>query len=229
MRDDSAVSVCVYCRAPLTVRDEDGRIRLTEDRAIDAEAVSRIHELLHAGQREQAIALYREETGVDGEAAAKAVDGYASSITNRTVRGGTVNRIGWLAIGVGFLLLAAGVGLLVGGIGHWLLGGGVLAIGLLPILLFAAPALRTLRYLGASVGEATILRCAYIGKGAGDAYAYQLHLRIEGPDDSAFETEQTFPVSGSGREKIHEGRRFLVKYFEGQHDSVLFYRHVEQD
>ncbi|CAN5495817.1 hypothetical protein BH09MYX1_BH09MYX1_18370 [soil metagenome] len=93
---------------------------------------------------------------------------------------------------------------------------------MLNIVVFTKGALKTVRYLGATKGEATIVRQALIGKNSADVYSFLLLIDVRDPAGSTFRTELAFPASATGAKKITEGRRFKVKFFPGDPQSVVF-------
>ncbi|MEI8258440.1 MAG: hypothetical protein WCJ30_22415, partial [Deltaproteobacteria bacterium] len=82
-------------------------------------------------------------------------------------------------------------------------------------------ALRTVRYLSASAGTATILRHAVIGRANG-VVSYRLLLEVRDPSGATFRAEKPFPVAEANVSRITEGRQFRVKYFAGDPSSVVF-------
>ncbi len=225
--DQKVATVCIYCNSALVVtRDAAGHGELTKDADVDEETVERIKGMLLAGEREQAIALFQEKTSRARDVAVDAIDEYAAHIVQKAAFSGTLNSFGlmllltgmaiaggsiYLAITSPSMALLAIVGMLIGGVQMYMLGG---------------PGLRTLRYLGATVGEARVLRHAYIGR-MRHIHSYRVLVEVTGPDGEAFQTEYPFPVGETGRAKMRDGLIFQVKYFPGRPDSVVFHGHLE--
>lgn len=221
-------AVCVYCSVPLLVsRDATGHGTLSRDTDLDESEVETIKGLVAEGRRADAVALYqRSKQGATAQEAGEAIDGYTFNIVRRSTQQATMATRGFVFVG----LSTVGV---VGGIALAIRFPDVAMLGIIVSLIFALwlwillPGFfRTIRYLSAAVGEATILRHAHIGQIA-HVHSFLLHMRVAAADGSTFETEIALPVSEQRKHRIHDGRRMLVKYFPGQPDSVVYHGDVD--
>jgi uncharacterized Zn finger protein (UPF0148 family) len=230
LRFDTAATVaaCIYCDMPVrVVRNESGGAALQPDEALDAERVSKIKELLLASRKADAMALYCSAKPNATEAeATRAISDYERTIVYRTIsrkslisRRGMVFNFGSFALTVGAVALAImRPNLVVLGVIVAILAGLFFLAGF-PILL------RSLRYLSAERGEATLLHHAQVGS-QGSINIYNLHLRVTPKQGEVFEAELPLPLRAPTFEKIRSKGRFVVKFFPSQPDTVVFNGHV---
>ncbi len=223
LRGDETLTLCVYCNGALKVNQAAAGASATVevDPNVDGATVDRIKKLILEGKRDEATALYREATKCDAATATGVIDTYVRAAVNSTILASTLN-------GFGVFLYLLALGLVGGGITtfvldqlpHWA-SVVMILLGALQLLVFTKPMLRTLRYLGATRGEATILRFARIGENV-DVTSFLMLITVREPQGATFETEVTLPAGKEAAAKMRNGRRFWVKYFPGQPGSVIF-------
>lgn len=222
VRGTETLTICLYCNGALKIaRPESGEAKVEVDTTISGETIDHIKDLVVHGKRTEAIDVYREAAKCDQAAAEAAIETYVASAVTTTIFSATLNTFGM------FLYLGA-IALVVSGILFW--AGDVLpgivclvqiALGAINLLVLTKGALKTVRYLGATRGEAVILRHALIGKN-GDVSSFLMLLEVTEPSGAKFESEVAFPSSKEGVKRIQVGRRFRVKYFPGDPKSVVF-------
>jgi hypothetical protein len=96
--------------------------------------------------------------------------------------------------------------------------------GLVGMLLFGRQMLRTLRYLFATTGQATVIRFAFIGKDGGGLTLFRLLVDVHEPSGSTstFRAEMRALLDETHARCMREGHRIRVKYFGGVPTSVLY-------
>lgn len=227
VRAAETLTICLYCNGALKIaRVESGDAHVEVDSTISGETIDRIKELVIQGKRPEAVTVYRDAAKCDQAAAEAAIETYVASAVTTTIFSATLNTFGM------FLYLGA-IALVVSGIVFWVRGvlPGIvcviqIALGSINLLVLTKGALKTVRYLAATRGEAVILRHALIGKN-GDVSSFLMLLEVTGPSGAKFVTEVAFPASKTGAAKIKVGRRFRVKYFPGDPTSVVFAGNIE--
>jgi hypothetical protein len=100
--------------------------------------------------------------------------------------------------------------------------GAWMVVSALTLLLFLRRAfLRTLRYLFATAGMATVVRFGRIGE-SGDKVVFRVLLDVREPSGSTFRAETSALVKDVDASAMKEGHRIRVKYFRGATASVLY-------
>jgi hypothetical protein len=222
LRGDETLTLCLYCNGALKVSHPAGTTaRIEVDPNVDGATIDRIKALILKGKRDEATALYRDAAKCDAATAAGVIDTYVRAAVNATILSSTLNAFGFFLY-LGALALVGGG---IAGIARELLplvaAVVLIALGGVTLIVLTKPMLRSLRYLGATRAEATILRFAPIGQNA-DVTSFLMLLQVREPSGSTFETEVALPSSKEGAAKMRNGRRFWVKYFPGQPASVTF-------
>ncbi len=228
VRAAETLTICLYCNGALKIaRPESGAATVEVDTTIASDAIDRIKELILQGKRPEAVTLYCESAKCDRAAAEAAIETYVASAVATTIFSSTLN-------GFGIGLYLASIALVGGGIWSavatnvpavvWVV---MLILGSINLLVLTKAAVKTIRYLAASRGEAAILRHALIGKN-GDVSSFLLLLEVTDPTGAKFESEVAFPTSKTGAAKIRVGRRFRVKYFPGDPTSVVFAGKIDE-
>lgn len=195
---------------------------VTADASVTPETVARVKQALLAGKRDEAIDLYAREASVDRAAAETAIDGLAQDEAYRTLRQGRLVPVGmFLALALAAMLVGGPVGLAMGllttGLG---LGAG--ALGLLGMFWLGPSAVRTIRYVAATAGTATVVRSAFIGKnGPGDSF-FRLLVDVRDRSGATFRVERPIVLRPGHEKDAQAGASFKVKFFPGRPDSVLY-------
>ena len=222
LRGQETLTLCLYCNGALKITRAAAAAPSVEvDASVPAETVDRIKELILQGDRAGATALYQQTARCDAAAADAAIETYVRAAVNASIFSSTLNAFGVFLYVVGLALIAGGLVVMARELAPKLVGVLMIALGVVNTLVLTKPALKTLRYIGATRGEATILRRALIGRN-GDVSTFLLLLSVRDPSGATFVTEAPFPARQSAADKVQVGRRFHVKYLPNDPKSVTF-------
>lgn len=229
IRGTDTLTLCIYCNGALRIhRPAAGPTELAADMSLSRDATARIKDLITVGKRAEAVALHQAETHCDRVTSEAAIDAYVTRIVTDSIFSSTLNGVG-IAMYLGaFALVVGGIALGVSGTAPWFVAVVLAVFGGLHLLALWKVALRTVRYLSASAGTATILRHAVIGRAKG-VVSYRLLLEVRDSSGATFRAEKTLPVPEARVSRITEGRQFRVKYFAGDPSSVVATGKVENN
>jgi hypothetical protein len=222
VRAGESLTICLYCNGALKIaRPESGAAAVEVDPTIPGETIDRIKDLIVRGRRADAVALYRDAARCEPAAAEAAIETYVRSAVADTIFAGTLNAGGVVLYVAALAFVAAGVVAFVRDLLPTIACVVLVGFGAINLLVLTRAALKTLRYLAATRGQATILRHALIGK-HGNVSSFLMLIDVREPSGATFQTEIAFPASKTGAEKVRVGRRFHVKYFPRDPKSVVF-------
>lgn len=220
--EEQTVALCLYCDtvvrlAPAPAPSPDAA------RAADIgpETVHEIKQLLLQGRRSDAIRLYQQAAGVDEAEAAAAVLAFSRQLALGVVQAQQLNPRGALL----FLLFLLGlVAAVVAGIAGVIPAWAAMVLGVVALILLwplARGTLTTIRYLGATRAEATVLRAAPIGE-IGEAHVFRVLLEVRPVDGAPFPAEMNLPVRRRNVPNLRPGLVLRVKYLCADPSSVVF-------
>ena len=227
----ATAAICHYCNGALRVHASNastglattpGPTVVAADPSITPGAIARIKQLLLLGKREEAVALYQAESHGDRPTAETTIDAYAADAAGSTLEAGRLNAAGMGMSACAVLLLAGSVVLRAVGIVSWAVAGGMALPSLLWVLLTGRRALRTVRYLSATPGTATVVRFALIGKDPQQDTLFRLLLDVRDSAGSTFRAEIPLVLGPAHAAAMKEGHRLRVKFFPGVPNSVLY-------
>ena len=227
----ATAAICHYCNSALRARpssasSSSGAAReptvVTADRSIATAAIARIKQLLLLGKRADAVALYEDAAHCDRTTAEATVDAYAVDAVWSTLAAGRLNAAGMAVYACATVMLASGLSLGVIGSVPWLPAAGMAVLGLAWMLFFGRRALRTLHYVSATAGTATVVRFAFIGKDGRDDSLFRLLLDVRDPCGSTFRAELPLVLGAAHAAAIAQGHRLRVKYFLGHPTSMTY-------
>ncbi len=221
VREETTIVLCIYCNTSLRVASAaPGASRTVEARPLGESDVARVKELLALGRREDAVGTYQAAAQCDGAEAEATIAAWSTQLVV-----GTMSHSMMGAFGISILVFA--LALTFGGVaGVTVLdlptapAVAAITVGALITLVMMRSAVRTLRYLAASSGTATILRHVFVGK-YGSILSYRLLLEVRSAS-GAFQTDVLLPVGEASVAKIQPGYRFRVRFFPGDPSSVIF-------
>jgi hypothetical protein len=213
-----ASALCIYCRARVHIEHpSSGAPRASQTATISEADLAEIQRLLMDGKRDEAVEKYRSLAGCAPDEAARAIE----SLFVRKVFFAAINRQILSPSGVAGALASTAVlgGAIVGGaLGTvpaalaWL--GGIVAFVFLPI----RASKKTLAYLGAERGVATLKKVVWLGE-ENHIHAFRALVDVAPGRGSPFVAEMA--LLARTRSKVREGERIKVKFFSGRPDSVV--------
>jgi hypothetical protein len=224
-------TLCHYCNCSLRVSAGESASGsspassaaplVTVDTSIAPATIARIKAVLLLGKRDEAVAMYENEARCDRPSAEATIDAYTMDAAASMVLGGRITAAG-MAIYMGAIALAmSAIVLATLGLVPWGIATVVVLIGAAWTLLFTGRALRTLRYLRATVGAATVVRFALIGHDNSNSL-FRLLLDVHDPSGSTFRVERSLLLGPAHAALTKEGHRFRVKYFGSDPESVVY-------
>lgn len=213
-----AFLLCVYCNTAHRLTAPHGEVR-AESSAVAKVEVARVRDLIGRGRREEAIAVYLRAAACSRAEAEAVIAAWGAQLARATPMRGILSGLGWAIVLAALSLLGGGAAALATDSTTAPVAVPTVVVGLSFTLLFVAPLFRTLRYLFAARGTATIVRHALIGR-ATASVVHRMLIDVQGSSGPSFRTEVTMHARANA--KVFAGRRFRVKYFVGRPSSVIF-------
>lgn len=118
-REHQTVALCVYCGSSIKVDVGGAAPQPIEQRELTPEILGQVNQLLLDGRRVEAVALYRQQSGVTEAEAREAIGNLAAQLTRRTLLRQPITNLG---IGMFLAFTVIGLGALAWGLSHnsWL-------------------------------------------------------------------------------------------------------------
>jgi hypothetical protein len=226
-REGQPLVICLYCGSSARILAEGARPQAVLQTTLAAEGWDELRRLLTDGRQEEAVKLYQARTQADPAEARSAVDNLARQLSVETITRQPLSPFGVVLSGLAALLLVLSLaGWALGRLGPWLALALAAAAGF-QLLAFRHAIAVTLRYLGAPVAPATILKLAPVGEvRVRDQHVktFKMLVEVRPKSGAPFTTELLQPVRAQSLAKAQPGRQFWVKYRPGDPSSVVFHR-----
>jgi hypothetical protein len=225
-RAGQSLVLCLYCGSALRLQPAAAETPSVE-REVPPEALNELKQLMLAGRREDALRLAQALTGGAPEDATSVIGNLSQQITLSTVRRQTLTPAGLLMVALSAALLALGAAGLALGRLHPLLALALIAFAVFELSFFGPALAKTVRFLGARVAPATVLRNVPIGQaplGGRPVHIMRLLLEVRPAGEPAFQAELMVPVREQSLHKAQAGASFEVRYQPDRPEEVVFHR-----
>jgi hypothetical protein len=224
------LAVCLYCDSTLRLQANPAAPAVSVETTLPAEHMEQLKQLLLAGQPEQAIQLYQQQTNANLAEAQETIADLGRQISFKTVLHQPLNTFGLVLVGVCACILVLSIWGGLNGAMHPFVTLALVGYTFIQLFIIWPSLLKTVKFWRGKVAPATVLKLALIGVSKirrTEVHTFKVLVEVQPQLELAFRAEMFVPVRAKSLERFHVGTVFTIKYLPGDPPELIFYQAVD--